>query len=70
MVFVALCRLLSSCGCSSVVVGHGLGCPMACGILAPRPGIQSTSPVLGSRLLISRPPGKSLYIKAFEKLNE
>ena len=37
----------------------GLGCPAACGILVPRPGMESATPVLGGRLLTTGPPGKS-----------
>ena len=32
----------------------------ACGILAPPPGIEPTSPALKSEVLTSGPPGKSL----------
>ena len=32
--------------------------PMACGILAPRPGIEPMSPVLTDGLLTTEPPGK------------
>ena len=31
---------------SSVVAAHGLSCPVACGILVPRPGIEPVSPAL------------------------
>ena len=31
----------------------------ACGILAPRPGIEPASPALEGRLLTTGPPGKS-----------
>ena len=31
--------------------------PMACGILAPRPGIEPTSPSLEGEVLTTRPPG-------------
>ena len=37
----------------------GLGCPAACGILVPRPGMESATPVLGGRHLTTGPPGKS-----------
>ena len=66
--FVAVCRLLSSCGAQapkragSVVVAHGLSCPVACGILVPRPGIEPVSPALQDGFLTTGPPGKSLEI--------
>ena len=37
----------------------GLGCPAARGILVPRPGMESATPVLGGRFLTTGPPGKS-----------
>ena len=58
---------LSSCGTwaicgtrvpermGSVVVARGLGCPAACGILVPRPGIESASPALQGGFLTTRP---------------
>ena len=50
--FIAACRLLSSCGVQalghmgSVVVARGLSCPAACEILLPWPGIEPVSPAL------------------------
>ena len=44
---------------SSVVVVRGLSCPVACGILVPRPGIEPTSPALEGRFFTTGPPGKS-----------
>ena len=44
----------------SVLVGHGRGCPKACGILVPQPGIGPESPVLGGELSITGPQGKFL----------
>ena len=44
----------------SVVVARGLNCPMACGILVPRPGIKPASPALEGGFLTTGPPGKSL----------
>ena len=44
----------------SVVVVQGLSCPVACGVLVPRPGIKLTFLTLGDRLLTTGPPGKSL----------
>ena len=43
----------------SVVVALGLSCPVACGILVPRPGIEPTSPALEGGFLTTGPPGKS-----------
>ena len=34
-------------------------CPMACGILVLRPGVQPTSPALAGGFLTTGPPGKS-----------
>ena len=36
-----------------------LGCPVACGILVPRPGIEPASPALEDGFLTAGPPGKS-----------
>ena len=36
------------------------GCE-ACGILAPWPGIQATTPMLEGEVLTAGPPGKSLW---------
>ena len=33
----------------------------ACGILAPRPGIEPSPPALEGEVLTTVPPGKSLY---------
>ena len=33
-----------------------------CGIIAPGPGIETVPPALEGKVLITRPPGKSLYI--------
>ena len=47
----------------SLVVAHGLSCPVAHGILVPPPGIEPASPALEGRFLTTRPPGKShIYI--------
>ena len=53
---------LSSCGI-------GLSCPMACGILAPQPGIEPTSPTLEGGFLTTGPqenPKTSLFIDEFK----
>ena len=38
-----------------------LSCPMECGVLVPRPGIEPASPALAGRFLTAGPPGKSLF---------
>ena len=51
-----------SCGmwhAGSVAVARGLSCPMACGILVARPGIEPASPVLEGGFFTTGPPGKS-----------
>ena len=56
---------LSSCGmwalecAGSVVAACRLSCPVACGILVPRPGIKPMSPALEGGFLTTGPPGKS-----------
>ena len=66
--FVAVLRLLSSCGTrasehgGSVVEARGLSCPMACGILFPWPGIKPKSPALEGGFLTTGSPGKSCYV--------
>ena len=37
------------------------GCPMACGILVPPPGIEPMSPALQGGFLTTGPLGKSLF---------
>ena len=44
---------------ASLAVVHGLSCSVACGILAPQPGIEPMSPELQSRFSTTGPPGKS-----------
>ena len=47
---------LSSCGTkASVVVAHGLSCPVACRILVPGPGIEPMSSALQSGFLTTGP---------------
>ena len=41
-----------------LVVVHVLSCPMACGILLPRPGIELKSLALEGEFLTNRAPGK------------
>ena len=45
----------------SLVVARGLrlSCPVACGILVPRPGIEPMSSALEGGFLTTGPPGKS-----------
>ena len=57
---------VSSLAVSLIPAMRGLSCPAACGILAPRPGIELTSPALGRRhwqptpvLLPGKPHGQS-----------
>ena len=64
---------VSSCGvwapeqAGSVVVAHGLSCPMACGILVPQPGMEPMSPTLEGKILTTRPPGRSLKKSSWSK---
>ena len=44
------------------VVAHRLNCPAVCGILVPRPGIETMSPALEGRFVTTGSPGKSLEI--------
>ena len=44
----------------SVVVALRVSCPVACGILVHRPGIEPTAPALAGRFLAIGPPGTSL----------
>ena len=46
----------------SVVAGHGLSCPTACGILVSRPGIKAASPALEGRFFTTGALGKSLKV--------
>ena len=63
---VVAARRLSSCGArapkhvGSVVVACELSCPVARGILVPRPGIEPASPALEGGFLTTGSPGKSL----------
>ena len=56
---------LSSCSVStdSAVVAHRLSCPVAFGILVPRPGIKPMSSALASRFLTTGSPGKYQWSK-------
>ena len=51
--------LLLQCAGFSLAVACGLSCPAACGILAPRPGIEPAPPALGGEVLTTGPPEKS-----------
>ena len=46
--------------CGLFIVACELSRPVACEILAPRPGIEPTSPALEGEFLTTEPPGKSL----------
>ena len=65
---------LSTCGAQalermgSVVAACGLSCPVACGILVPRPGIKPVSLALEGGFLTTEPPGKSLIVFCLEFL--
>ena len=48
----------SSCGSGSVVVVHGLGCPIACGIFMDQ-GLNPCLLILASEFLTTGSPGKS-----------
>ena len=52
---------------ASVVVVCRLNFSAACGILVPRPGMESAFPALEGRFLTSGPPGKSLKPSPFFK---
>ena len=41
-------------------MARGLNCPVACGILAPRPGIGPVPPAMEGKVLTTGPPGMSL----------
>ena len=45
--------LLLWCAGFSLVVAHGLSCPVACGILVPQPGIEPASPALIGRWILN-----------------
>ena len=56
----------------SVVAALRLSCPMACGILVPRPGVTPTSPALQGEFLTPGPPGSPhiLVISNFRRMLE
>ena len=45
-----------------LVKSRGLSCPMACGILVPRPGIKLMSPAMEGGFLTTGPSEKSLFL--------
>ena len=59
------CRLSSCSMLASLVVVLGLSCPMASGILAPRPRIEPESPALEGGFSTTGPQGKSHKIYFF-----
>ena len=58
LIVVLLLWFVGSRARASVVVAHGLSCPVACGIF-PEKGMKLVSLTLAGRSLISGPPGKS-----------
>ena len=50
----------------SVIAAHRLRCPVACGILVPKPRIKPMSPTFKGRFLTTGPPGKLLSCQDFE----
>ena len=50
----------------SAVAACGLSCPVACGMLVPWPGMESTSPALEGEFLTTGPPGKSRVVCFFD----
>ena len=44
-------------------MARGLSCPVACGILVPRPGIEPASPSMEGGFFTTGPPRKSLSNK-------
>ena len=62
-----LCRVCVFTDCStqtSLFAVCRFGCPVACGILVPQPGIEPASPALEDRFLTTGPPGKS-HVRGF-----
>ena len=55
--------------CSDLVVVHGLSRPVACGSLAPQPGIEPASPALKGSFLTTGLPGKFHLLVSFLKLD-
>ena len=64
---LAMIRGLQSVG--SVSGALGPCCPVACGILVPRPGTGPESPAVGGGFLTSAPPGRSPGAVFFYSLN-
>ena len=71
VLFVVALRPLSSCGMwalehvGSVVAVHRLSCPVAYGILVPRPGIRPGPATLEGRFLTIGPPRKSPFLDSY-----
>ena len=51
--------------CGSVVLAHGLSCPVVCGILLPRSGIEPVSLALAGGFLTTGSLGKSCIVLLF-----
>ena len=60
--WLLLLRRTDSIEHGPVVVAHGLSCPIACGILVPRSGIDCMSSALSGGFLTTGPPLKSLCV--------
>ena len=67
---------LTSCGAwalelvDSVAVAGELGCPVACGILVPGPGVKPVTPALQGGFLTTGLPGKYLeVVSLMEQIN-
>ena len=56
---IFILHAVSCCKVSVVVGPNRLSCPLACGILVPQPGIETTSSASQDRFLTTGPPGKS-----------
>ena len=57
------CGMQAQGRAASGAVICGLLCSEACGILVPQPRIKPAFPALTGRFLITRPPGKPLFLK-------
>ena len=65
-VFSSLAVLGLCCGTRASLVMrlevHRFSCPVACGVLAPRPGMTPASPAFEGGFLTTVSPGKSLFV--------
>ena len=61
--FFVLAAWALRCGAwPSLIAALRLPCPMACGILVPRLGIETTTPALEGRFLTTGPPAELLQV--------